>query len=268
MIKNFLSNFTFTLYERLLLFVIILDLILQWDNSFDTQEKITISHTILIPYQIRYFKNILIIIICFLSNLEICMEYNKIRRIIICISYALSVLSNRHDCYQHHYLLIYILFCLIYFNKDDKESFVIGSILLKITMASVYFWSCITKLEFGYMSGTLMSRMLIGTPLNTLLIQILRDLSMEEHYIMICKFISVWGLHSELILLLFWIISCLSNFESTHKWKILSLIINIPYFGIMFHCITNLVVPNIRFFSWYMVIIYCIIKCEDLNRYK
>ncbi|KYQ90276.1 hypothetical protein DLAC_11749 [Tieghemostelium lacteum] len=185
-------------------------------------------------------------------NLQIIRSQPIIEPLLIAILKGLLVFSSQSDNYQHHYLLVLVLFTLAFetkwYSSSDKDSAI--SIpqknysswplkLLFLELSVLYFWTAIAKMHPSWINGSVLPRM-IGPQFQYLAkdLQNLIGYSVED----IFQILSISTIASELFLLV-----------SIHieSLKIPSLVI-----GVSMHWIMGISGLRIGTFSIFMVIFY------------
>jgi len=265
------ENF-YSILESLFFFILSVDLVQFSSTMQHSNNKLHISHAWFIPPQIKDYTFLMVAIVVVCCWNEVRNGYSFKRRSCLCFIYTLNYICDRHDSYQHHYLMCYILFCFIFMNPKDSESMRLGILLLRTTFVHVYFWSCITKFEMTYLTGKFLKSALYG-PID----------SNDNENLYFFSLFSICGLAIEALLAQYWAETFKLQYERKRhtgtlitvtvgepyriNWNFWFLMTYIPIVGIVFHLTLWAIFNNIRLFTIYMIIIYAMMLDEKMYIY-
>ncbi|MCE9590275.1 MAG: tetratricopeptide repeat protein [Planctomycetes bacterium] len=97
--------------------------------------------------------------------------------LIACLLFTYGWAMSQHDSYQHHYLLSLVLLCVAFLPRVRAEEVAApprtattsawAYVLLGTQIAVVYLWTAIAKMDSDWVSGSTITRILLGDPDHT-----------------------------------------------------------------------------------------------------
>ena len=99
--------------------------------------------------------------------LALWMALTSVRRmpaVALCVLFAYGWMQSLLDAFQHHYFLSLILFCLVFFPREEADSDAtgvapgFGYALLGITVAVLYVFTAIAKMDAPWLMGDTLER--------------------------------------------------------------------------------------------------------------